>query len=162
MTGPGLVVPDAVLVESYGRLRSVHKVGAEVGLNFANVAVRLNRLGVGLPKSARTGRPSRLDGQPIRQPEKHFTQEVVDLARMFGWQLVYHTYWSEHSAAGFPDLVLCKPPRLVFAELKVGTIVKPAQQAWLDGLADVAGVETYIWRPADMQGIVDVLRGERP
>jgi hypothetical protein len=45
-----------------------------------------------------------------RITEKQFTGQVVQLARMLGWR-VYHPWLSVHSAAGFPDLVLCRPPR---------------------------------------------------
>jgi hypothetical protein len=34
-----------------------------------------------------------------------------------GWRR-YHTWLAKHSPAGFPDEVLVRPPRLVFAELK--------------------------------------------
>jgi hypothetical protein len=113
---------------------------------------------VELPNQGKRGHTARRDGQPIQQHEKHFTQKVVDLARLLGYS-VYHTYWSEHSAAGWPDLVLCKPPRLIFAELKVKAIVKPAQQRWLDDLR-ACGQETYVWRyPADWDAIVRLLQG---
>ena len=166
MSGPGLIVPDGVLVESYQRLRSVHKVGAEVGLNFANVAVRLNRLGVQMRNQGKRGQTGRRDGLPIQQHEKHFTQKVVTLAKLYGWTLVYHTFWSEHSAAGFPDLILVRVGadgvgRCIAAELKVNTVVKPAQRAWLDGLGSVPGIEAYVWRPADMDEIVRALQERR-
>ncbi|MEW6583441.1 MAG: VRR-NUC domain-containing protein, partial [Actinomycetota bacterium] len=49
--------------------------------------------------------------------EAAFQDQVVDLARLRGW-LVYHTFDSRHSAAGFPDLILARGDRLVAAELK--------------------------------------------
>jgi len=36
--------------------------------------------------------------------EKQFAQQVVDLARLLGWQ-VYRTWLSVRSQAGFPDLI---------------------------------------------------------
>lgn len=90
--------------------------------------------------------------------EKQFLQQVRDLARLFGW-LEYHTWNSLHSTAGFPDLVLVRPPRVIFAELKAerGRLTL-AQQAWLDALRQCEGVEVYLWRPADLEQIVRVLR----
>ena len=44
---------------------------------------------------------------------------VVLEARARGWR-VYHTHDSRRSAAGFPDLVLVRPPRVVFAEAEDG------------------------------------------
>lgn len=82
---------------------------------------------------------------PIR--EKEFLQAVRELAELQGW-LCYHTWNSLHSPAGFPDLVLVRPPRVIFAELKVGgRKPTPAQQQWLDTLRGCAGVEVYLWTP---------------
>lgn len=156
--GPQPTVPDEVLIASYGKYRSVQQVGAEVGLNFAVVASRLNTLGVEMRDNGRRGKPARRDGLPLEYPEKRFTQAVVDLARALGWR-VYHTWWSEHSAAGFPDLVLVRKGRLVFAELKVKAVVKAAQREWLKALGEVPGVEVYLWRyPQDWPQIEQVLR----
>jgi hypothetical protein len=91
-----------------------------------------------------------------RISEKVFTGQVVQLARMLGWR-VYHPWLSVHSAAGFPDLVLCRPPRLIVAELKVGrNVPTPAQHEWLDALR-ACGAEMFVWYPEDMQAIGDVL-----
>lgn len=60
---------------------------------------------------------------------------------------------------GWPDLILAKPGRLVAAELKSDTGKLTPEQLdvlqWLQG----AGVETYIWRPADWPEIVRCLGG---
>jgi hypothetical protein len=90
-------------------------------------------------------------------PEKELLARVRYLARVAGW-LVYHTFNSRKSEAGFPDLVLVKPPRLVIAELKrAGEQPTIEQEAWLAALALVPGVECYLWRPADLPRIVEVL-----
>lgn len=61
--------------------------------------------------------------------------------------------------AGFPDLVLSRGPRLVFAELKreLGR-VSPEQSEWLAALA-ATGAETYLWRPSDWADVQATLRG---
>ncbi len=93
---------------------------------------------------------------PIR--EKDFLQAVKELAQLQGW-LTYHTWNSQHSPAGFPDLVLVRPPRLVFAELKVGrNRPTPAQQEWLRQLGACPQVEVYLWTPDHWAEIERVLR----
>lgn len=78
----------------------------------------------------------------------------------------YHTHRAQNSPAGFPDTVLVRPPRLVFAELKREGLryqPSPAQHGWLDDLEDVAAAltvaagiplgpvpEVYLWRPSDL------------
>lgn len=88
--------------------------------------------------------------------EAQWQSEVLRLARRFGWR-TYHTRVSFGSAKGFPDLVLIKPPRLVFAELKSdGGAIKPEQQEWITDL-EVSGVEAYLWRPRDIERVVAIL-----
>lgn len=96
--------------------------------------------------------------------EKDFTSRVRVEAESAGWQLVYHTWNSRHSAAGFPDLVMVKGKRLIFAELKMNLPRKPKgklsshQEEWLEGLAQVPGVEVYTWwYPDNVDEILEVL-----
>lgn len=90
--------------------------------------------------------------------EKELERIVKDAANLFGWAR-YHTHRSDFSPAGWPDEALCRPPRLVLAELK-GEKGKPspAQQDWLDRLGQVETVETYLWYPADVDTIARILR----
>lgn len=75
---------------------------------------------------------------------------VVKLARSLNWRC-YHTYDSRRSEAGFVDLVLVRPPRLIFAELKAGDgKITPVQRTWLDLLA-ACKAEVYVWRPSDYE-----------
>lgn len=71
---------------------------------------------------------------------------LVPYARLRHW-LVYWTYRSTHSPAGFPDLWLCRGSVLLVRELK-SDYGRPtaAQQEWLDALR-AAGVDAQIWRP---------------
>lgn len=88
--------------------------------------------------------------------EKELLEQVRTLARMCGW-LCYHTYRSVRSEPGFPDLTLVRGRRLLFVELKSekGRVTE-AQQQWLDALGQT-GVETYVWRPRDLDEIGRVL-----
>jgi hypothetical protein len=90
--------------------------------------------------------------------ERDLTGYVRDVARAFGWRR-YHTWISKHSAAGFPDEVLVRGERLLFAELKreKGKL-SAEQEVWLEDLRRVPGVEVYVWRPGDMDEIAQVLR----
>jgi len=70
--------------------------------------------------------------------EKEFQATVLELARLMGWHA--QTHWSErHSAAGWPDLTLCRGARLLFLELKTQKgKLSFAQREWLDDLETVA------------------------
>lgn len=90
--------------------------------------------------------------------ERDFQGEVLAAARLLGWRC-YHTLDSRGSAAGFPDIVAVRGPRLIMAELKrqKGT-VSDAQQAWLDDLAKVETLDTFLWRPSDWPAVEEALR----
>lgn len=88
--------------------------------------------------------------------EKQLQQQVIDLARICGWQRRYHTYRSTRSEPGFPDLVLVRE-RIVFLELKTETgKLSPAQRDWLRDLAAADG-ETYLVRPSGLLDLLHVL-----
>lgn len=89
--------------------------------------------------------------------EKDFQRQVLDLARILGWA-AYHPMLSKWSERGWPDVVLCKPPRLILAELKrENGKTTPHQDRWLEMLGRCPGVETYLWRPSDLDGIARCL-----
>jgi VRR-NUC domain-containing protein len=90
--------------------------------------------------------------------ERQFLKDVRALATQLGWA-EYHTHRSDFSPAGWPDLALCRPPRLVLAELKSEKgKVSDRQQFWLDLLGRCPGIETYLWRPSHLDEIVRILR----
>jgi len=91
-----------------------------------------------------------------RISEKDFEGQIRDLAKLFGW-LYYHTWRSIHSPAGFPDCVLVRPPRLIFAELKSEKgQLSDKQKEWLEVLKETS-VEVYLWRPSDLGEVLGVL-----
>lgn len=84
-------------------------------------------------------------------------RQVEDLARLSGW-LCYHTYSSRRSVPGFPDLVMVRPPRVIFAELKSEKgRLRDAQREWLDALRRCESVEARLWRPSSWSEIEEVL-----
>lgn len=91
-------------------------------------------------------------------PEKEFQRQVVDLAELRRW-LVWHDNDSRRNAAGLPDLLLLRPPRLVFVELKAARgRISPQQKSWLESLGQCPGIETFVWRPEDWPEIERILR----
>ena len=88
--------------------------------------------------------------------ERHFSEAVVGAAALLGWE-TYRTWRSDHSPAGFPDIVAARGDRLVFAELKTEAgRLRPEQRLWLDALA-ATPAETYLWRPSAWPQIEAVL-----
>lgn len=94
------------------------------------------------------------DARTVRvEREADFQGAVISLARLTGW-LAFHSHDSRRSAAGWPDLALCKPPRLLVVELKTTRgRLRPEQRVWLTALAACPGVEVALWRPADWPAI---------
>jgi hypothetical protein len=108
--------------------------------------------------------------------EAQWQQQVIDLAKLGGWRS-YHTFDSRRSAPGFPDLVLLRPPELVFVEVKAEKgKTTPEQDAWLEDLGVVAQcillsqdslagdeipVQVYVWRPSDFDEVRRVLLERR-
>jgi VRR-NUC domain len=84
--------------------------------------------------------------------EAAWLDQVRQLARINGW-LAYHTHDSRRSDAGFPDLVLVRPPELIVAELKTERgRVTGAQSHWIEALL-ASGVEALVWRPSDLEAV---------
>ena len=90
--------------------------------------------------------------------EKGLTSQVKDAAALFGWAR-YHTTRSQWSPAGFPDEVLVRGDRIIFAELKTKKAqLKQEQRRWLWDLAVTGRVEVYLWRPSSLEQIIETLR----
>jgi hypothetical protein len=94
--------------------------------------------------------------RPASRPaltEAAFQAAIIELATLAGW-LCHHEYDSRRSTPGYPDLTLCKPPRLLLIELKTQRgRVRPEQREWLAALAECPGVEVALWRPSDWPAI---------
>lgn len=96
--------------------------------------------------------------------EAQFQQQVIDLAKLHGYTLIYHTHDSRRSQPGFPDLVLISEQRgrALFRELKTETgRVSPPQFSWISGML-LAKLNVGVWRPSDLKSgrITKDLKGE--
>lgn len=91
--------------------------------------------------------------KPGGELERDFQRRVIALAKLQGWK-VYHTHDSRRSEPGFPDLVLARGERVLFAELKnIGGKATPEQLKWLCALHE-ARTSAFLWWPSDW-GIVE-------
>ena len=104
--------------------------------------------------------------------EAEFQTAVVELAELCGW-LLYHFHDSRRevrrregtrlfigdaATSGFPDLVLVRPPEVLFAELKSEKGRMTAkQEKWREALSQCTGVRYYLWRPSDWGEIERVM-----
>lgn len=108
------------------------------------------------------------------QSEAAFQQQVIQLARFYGWRH-FHVHDSRRSAPGFPDLVLLRGAELIFAELKTASgRVRAEQIEWLRDLTAISAavedtvsrlvgvpgaahpppvVDVFVWRPADFDAL---------
>ena len=94
---------------------------------------------------------------PYAVSEKTFQSAVMRLAKANRWRC-YHVFDARKSEKGFPDLTLCRPPLLLFAELKrEGETPTIEQCAWLAALQGVPGVSAHVWYPSDMPDIIALL-----
>ena len=101
----------------------------------------------------------------MKLTEFQFMDQVIDLARLRGWR-IHHTRPARTKSGwhtpiqgdpGFPDLVLARKPRVIFAELKSEKgKVSSEQQLWLD-ILHATPAETYTWYPSDWDRIMESL-----
>ena len=94
---------------------------------------------------------------PLSPPEAIFQRQVVRYAELMGWRC-YWTWNSRHSPKGWPDLVLIRRPRVVFAELKAERGRLTDDQAATLAELRACGQEVYLWRPSDWERVERILR----
>ena len=117
--------------------------------------------------------------------EKQLQKAVISTAKQLGWKVSHfgstvkvvkrgdrYATVPDPGASGFPDLVLVRPPRLMFVELKGKTgQLSEAQMEWMAALSAVAKaqpevldwqgapaateedsrIDVYVWRPNDWE-----------
>ncbi len=105
----------------------------------------------------------------MKLTERDFTATVIELAQWAGWKTAHFRpcqteggQWRtavQGDGVGWPDLVLVKDQRIIFAELKSERGRMTGEQvAWLFTLLELPPpVEVYTWRPKDMGRIRELL-----
>jgi hypothetical protein len=99
---------------------------------------------------------------PIR--EKDFTRTVSEYASLRGWLVAHfrpamdrHGRWKtpvQGDGTGFPDLVMARAGKVIFAELKTDNgKMTDNQGVWLYVLPNA-----YLWRPSDWERIQEILK----
>jgi len=87
---------------------------------------------------------------------------IVDLAKTLRWT-VFHVHDSRAMAEGFPDLLLIRPPQLVFLEVKAENgRATPAQMAVLALLRRCPQVTALLVRPSDWEAVKRLLTRSGP
>src|SRR5262245_37343528 len=94
--------------------------------------------------------------------EAELLTQVIQFAKLLGWRVAHfragrtlHGWRTavQGDGAGYPDLLLVRRDRVVWAELKSQRgVLSDEQQAWIDALR-AAGQEVYIWRPSSWREI---------
>lgn len=99
--------------------------------------------------------------------EAEWQDQVTSLATLLGWSWGHFRPaktsrgWrvpvSGPLGAGWPDLVLVRSDRIIFAELKRDRKAKlrPEQERVLELLGSAS--ETYVWRPDDIESVAQIL-----
>lgn len=95
----------------------------------------------------------------MMEPSESDRQRVIiAAAEQYGW-LWYHSTDSRRDPAGWPDLVLVKPPRVLFVELKsTGGRVRPEQHVWMAALAECDTIASGYVYPSDDTALLERLR----
>ena len=120
------------------------------------------------------GRRLTVQEQWLREkPEDKFQEEILKTAGYLGW-LRFHDHDSRRNNEGagvdpgLPDTILVHPTRfrIIFAELKRETENPSARQlVWLGALMVISRltggiVSVHVWRPRDMDRILEILQGK--
>ncbi len=103
----------------------------------------------------------------VRVSEADFMRQVTDLATILGYSWCHfrpaqtsrgwRTPVSGPLGKGWPDLVLVRGERIIFAELKADDgKATPEQTMVLETLRSVG--EAYIWKPADFDMVARLLQ----
>lgn len=98
--------------------------------------------------------------------EAQFQRNVIQVAKLYGWLVDHTPPMRSHSGdiytgglTGKTDLVLFsqRGKGIIFAELKTETGRMSTAQCWFKDVIDMNGGEHYVWRPSDMDAIVERL-----
>jgi hypothetical protein len=96
--------------------------------------------------------------------ESEWQQQVLKSAHQLGWQSMHIGRTGKHQAVGakgtlgigWPDLVLVKGGRIIFAELKAQDGTTSIEQKQVLVMLGNVG-EVFVWRPSDFGQVLDTL-----
>lgn len=92
------------------------------------------------------------------ETEKGWLDAVQQCAQLYKWR-VFHCRDARGSNPGLPDLILVRPPRLLFLELKTTTGRATRDQLeWLADLGQCTQIEAGLFRPTDEEVLFEKLR----
>lgn len=100
----------------------------------------------------------------IPQTEAEFQKVVTDYAEKQGWHWMHIGRVGKYAAngakgtlgTGWPDLLLVRGRRVIFAELKAQDGFLSSQQTRVLSILGAAA-EAYVWRPSDLPFILQEL-----
>lgn len=105
-----------------------------------------------------------------RLAEADWMRQVMEFAQLMGWETFHprpartldgwRTPGSGSMAKGWPDLVLVRDGRLIFAELKTDTGRLTASQDRVGGILNEVA-EYHVWRPSDWEWVQAALERRR-
>jgi len=90
--------------------------------------------------------------------EADFKAAIVEAAELCGWAVYSipdsRRVYPRATAPGFPDLVLVRPPEIIFVEVKtsIGKLTV-AQERWQEMLSKCTKVSSRVWRPGNWEEI---------
>jgi hypothetical protein len=108
-----------------------------------------------------------------QQPEQDWQDTILQWAALYHWKAFFVPDWMYRLAIasiqrqprkgrswpdrGFPDLLLCKPPHLLFVECKdTGGKPTPTQLEWHELLRG-CGMTVKVWTPKDIDEMIATL-----
>jgi hypothetical protein len=95
--------------------------------------------------------------------EAAFRGQVIELVELYDWWSMWTADSRTVRGAGWPDLTLIRPPRILYVELKSRAGCLSGEQWDVLRMLDACGHETAVWRPGDLPTIAAVLgpKGQR-
>lgn len=115
----------------------------------------------GRANPAAFGGATRIEVEGLTQTERQFQDEVIDYAHLMGYEIahfravrvqradgsVYYCTPATVDGEGWPDLVIIKPPKVFFVELKTTKgVVRKRQEHWIEMLS-ACGLDAGVLRP---------------
>ena len=92
-----------------------------------------------------------------RITERQFQDTVLEAAQYLGWW-PFHVFDSRRSNEGWPDLVLLKPPRALFLELKSELGKVSAAQCHVIEMLEDCGFTCGVFRPSQLDELLAILQ----